>query len=138
MLRRPLSLVCLSLLCLGCGGGPAGPKTYPVAGTVTYEGQPVAAGSILFVPNSELGTTGPATSVEIKDGKFATPSGQGVVAGTHTAEIEMLGDIIPGSQSAPEEEGPSRKSLGTLQYRVEVPEGGVQDLKIDLTKPQAT
>jgi len=41
--------VILVLLTLGCG--QSGPKTYPVAGTVTYQGKPLPLGIVMFVPN---------------------------------------------------------------------------------------
>lgn len=37
-------------LVVGCSRGPARPKTYPVSGTVTLNGQPVEGASVIFVP----------------------------------------------------------------------------------------
>ena len=51
---------------LGCG--PSDPKLYPVSGTVTWNGQPLADGDILFVPVD--GATVPDPG-KIKDGKFS-------------------------------------------------------------------
>lgn len=51
---------------LGCG--PSGPQRYPVSGTVTWNGQPLAEGDILFVPVD--GATVPDPG-KIKDGKFS-------------------------------------------------------------------
>lgn len=43
----------LSLALMGAGCGTGGPKTYPVSGTVTWNGNPVAEGDILFVSPDE-------------------------------------------------------------------------------------
>jgi len=71
-----LGLACLLLL-VGCG--PAAPKLYPVSGTVTLDGQPLADGKIYFrtVENGQVDTL-PVTA-----GKF---SGQ-VLAGPRRVEI---------------------------------------------------
>lgn len=52
---------------LGCSG-PSGPPTYPVSGEVTFNGEPVATGTILFEPFQSDGTL-PASG-QIIDGKF--------------------------------------------------------------------
>ena len=38
------------LVCLVCGCGPSGPATYPVSGTVTYQGEPLPLGIVMFMP----------------------------------------------------------------------------------------
>jgi hypothetical protein len=51
-MRRPICLswflLFLLLTAVGCGGG--GKAAYPVSGTVTFDGQAVEEGDILFVP----------------------------------------------------------------------------------------
>ncbi len=55
----PLGLLSLSL-CFVCGCGPSGPATYGVSGTVTYQGEPLPLGIVMFVaeqgPMSQPGT----------------------------------------------------------------------------------
>lgn len=77
----------LSILSLPGCGGPDGPPRYEVSGMVTYNGQPVPVGYIHFVPDASQGNQGPATEVEIRDGRYATPSGKGTVSGPHRVTI---------------------------------------------------
>ena len=73
-------------LLAGCGG--SGPTRYHVSGTVTFNGQPVPAGSIVFEPDTTAGNTGPQGRADISDGKFDTQAGgRGTVGGAHLARI---------------------------------------------------
>ena len=56
------------------GCGPDGPRTYPIKGTVTFDGQPVEDGQIVLIP-SEKGLTPDAGP--IKDGKFSFVAREG-------------------------------------------------------------
>lgn len=58
---------------VGCG--PGGPDTYPVQGTVTYDGKPVKEGDILFIPND---ASLAAEGGKIIDGKYEMVSKAGV------------------------------------------------------------
>lgn len=62
-----LGWLALSLAALGCG--PAGPKLVPLAGSVSFKGQPVPAGYITFTPPAGGGAV---RVVQIKDGKYDT------------------------------------------------------------------
>lgn len=85
-------------LCAGCGGGSSGPVRHPVAGVVTYAGQPVPAGEILFVAQS-----GPGAMIEISEGAFRSARGQGVPAGDYKVRISgrTAGDGGALSESKP-------------------------------------
>lgn len=59
------------LALLGCSKA-AGPEFAPVTGRVTFNGQPLAAGTIHFVPDESQGTSGPmSTGVVQADGSFS-------------------------------------------------------------------
>ncbi len=75
-------------LCTGCGGsGSDGPQRYNLTGTVTYAGQPIAAGMIVFEPDDAAGNQGPGTVVEFIDGHYRTPRGRGTIGGAHVVRI---------------------------------------------------
>lgn len=87
--RTPAVLVlATALFVVGCSGGTNdGPARYSLSGTVTFKGEPVPVGYIQFYPDSEKGNKGPGTGADIKDGRFSTPAGKGVVGGPHVVEI---------------------------------------------------
>ncbi|MEX1042627.1 MAG: hypothetical protein WDZ51_18480 [Pirellulaceae bacterium] len=60
----------LAILALaGCGPAYDGPLKYPVQGTVTYQGQPIENGMIVFFPTQRGG--GAEAGMKIVDGAFA-------------------------------------------------------------------
>lgn len=82
----PSSLALVILACLsGCGGSGLG--RYPISGNVTFNGQPVPAGFIHFVPDTEKGGSGPAAGAPISHGTYGTPRGQGIAGGPHKVTI---------------------------------------------------
>ena len=67
-MRHPINLTQICLLAvLAAGCGPSGPKTYPVSGTVTFNGEAVRKGHIVFSPVD--GSTAPDAG-EILNGEF--------------------------------------------------------------------
>ena len=73
------------LLCVGCGGGDA--RQYDVSGTVSYGGQPVPTGAIVFEPAASQEKSGPPGFAPIEAGKFDTRNGKGVVGGPYVVKI---------------------------------------------------
>ena len=67
------------LTLLGCGG----PPRTSVSGKVTFDGQPVATGQIVFEPQA-AGRLGIA---QISDGAYAMPAEHGPTAGTYVVRI---------------------------------------------------
>src|SRR5438128_5765139 len=55
-----------TVLLAGCG--PSGPRTYPVSGTVLFDGKPLPQGDIIF--HAARGVVG-ADAGKIKDGKYS-------------------------------------------------------------------
>lgn len=75
------------LLAVGCGGSGPGMRVW---GTVTYQGQPIQEGQIVFTPIE--GTPGPSTGGEIKDGQYEIPKQIGPYAkGVYRVEITAMG-----------------------------------------------
>lgn len=102
-LSRPwLGLVSVVLLTAAIGCRSSNDlETYPISGTITYQGKPVPVGSITLVPDSSQGNRGAAVSMEIVDGKFdSANASRGHVGGPHIATIVGLdgngdGDLFP-------------------------------------------
>jgi len=92
--RRTLDLVAvvaLSSVVLGCNKSPY--DLAPVVGTVTVDGQPLAAGSIMFAPNAREGNVNsgkPAFGRIQSDGSYSLTTysdGDGAIAGSHWVTI---------------------------------------------------
>jgi hypothetical protein len=71
------------LTAAGCGG----PEFHPVRGTVTLDGTALPEASVTFIPESEEGTWGVATTDA--EGKFTVRTGEqeGLLAGTYEVRI---------------------------------------------------
>ncbi len=84
-------LIAAACVCLlGCGGDK-GPKRYRISGTVTYQGEPVPMGTVMFEPDSSAGNSGAAGSAAIKDGKFDSGAdGVGFVGGPHRITVQAF------------------------------------------------
>lgn len=84
------TLCCLGLgaVLAGCGNSKySGEKRFPLAGEVTFEGEPIDVGSISFIPAEGKGR--PSGGV-ITDGKYTVPEEKGANAGPHRVEIRWL------------------------------------------------
>ena len=94
-------LACSPVLCLtGCG--ESGPSRYDATGTVTYKGQPVPYGEIIFEPDASKGNEGPAARATIEKGAYATEKEKGVVAGAVKVRITGYdGKPHPGGGTQP-------------------------------------
>src|SRR5262245_4451842 len=63
----PVSFVLVGALLVGLSACTGGPRTFPVKGTVMYNGKPVPKGTVLFTPV----TSGPTATGEInKNGTY--------------------------------------------------------------------
>jgi hypothetical protein len=79
------ALTCGSWGLPGCGGNPDGPPRVAVNGQVTFRGEPVEKGSILFIPVG--GARGPRVGTTIEQGRYRIPRGRGPVVGRLRVEI---------------------------------------------------
>ncbi len=85
-----LSVVLLAAGLAGCGGADGLPRV-PVEGAVTFQGQPIEKGSILFIPADE--TSGPSTGAQIESGRYELEHERGPVIGTLRVEIRADRDF---------------------------------------------
>ena len=86
-----------AVLAAGCGGG--GPARYSLEGSVTLGGVPVPAGEIAFEPDDARGNTGPGSVARIRNGRYQTEPGLGVVGGAYLVRIiPMTGTPVGDSE----------------------------------------
>lgn len=88
----------LTTLISGCGSAESGPTRYEVSGKVTYKGQPVPYGEIMFEPDSKKGNQGPAVTAVIKEGQYKTEPGKGTVGGAMVVQIMGLDGKVPANK----------------------------------------
>lgn len=124
-MKKPFSMNCYSIrsipvfaaivLAVGCGQSDQN-ETAPVTGTVTYAGEPLKKGTIIF----ETAGARPANG-KIVDGKIVDVTtykpGDGAAVGTHSIAIQSV-TIITGS--SPAGSTPADANMGSSQgMRVE-------------------
>jgi hypothetical protein len=132
--RLPIVLLG-ALILAGCGD--EGPKTFPVTGKVSYQGNPLPFGAVMFVPPD-----GPAGSAKIEpDGTYKVD----LIAGAHQVSVIA----VPPRQGRPDpsQEGgldttgfPEPKPLVPEKYnrpdtsnvQIEVQPTGENTIDIDL------
>jgi hypothetical protein len=114
---RPWAVALRVLLLAGCamsavspfGCGPSdGIKRVVISGKVSYQGQPVTDGLIVFVPAK--GTKGPTASATIRDGTYTVVAAGGVPTGTHCVEIQAYRPV-----AAPPNRPASRQDMAAKQ-----------------------
>ena len=108
----------LCLLPLGCGGD----GTHRVSGKVTFQGKPVPAGKIYFIPDGSKGNKGPTGYADIKDGQYDTSAkgGAGAVAGPVIIAIEGLDPNAPPDKPKKGEESSEEATVKVLFPRYEL------------------
>ena len=117
---------------IGCGGSD-GPKRYDLSGTVTFDGKPIPAGSIIFQPNASAGNSGPQGAAEIRDGKYDTSAnGKGMIGGPHIVRITGFDGI------AETEMDIVKPLFAEYQIEVDLPEeSGAKDFEVPGDAPKA-
>ncbi len=94
----PFLMLAAVLALSGCTGA-SGPPRYDLSGAVSYAGKPVPAGEIALEPDGSQGNTGPGSMAQIKDGKYQTEPGKGILGGAYVVRI-MGFDGIPAGDSS--------------------------------------
>lgn len=140
--RRPARIASLwgvAASALFLGGCDDGPPRFALSGQVSYDGVPVEAGNIGFVPMPADATT--AAGAEIANGRYEIPRHEGPVAGTY--RVVIYAERPAGEKIAAEEGGGALEVLEQYippQYNeasnLEVEIGGDQaELNFALEKP---
>lgn len=93
--RMVAAVVIGSCVVIGGCSRPSGPPRYPVTGSVTFAGKPLAAGRISFEPDGDRGNKGPAGYGDIVNGRYETYRTMGAVGGPHRVVIEGYSGSSP-------------------------------------------
>lgn len=93
--RMALWLAVACVLVAGCGRD-SNPRRLPLAGTVTFAGQPVDDGLIEFIPVDA--TPGPSFGGVVKAGRYDVPAAQGGYEGG-TYRVQINGSRASGKTS---------------------------------------
>ncbi len=75
----------IGLLMLPLGCDRRGHARFDLKGKVSYDGQSVPAGYIVFTPDA--GNTGPGSQADIRGGEYATNPRLGTIGGPHVVRI---------------------------------------------------
>lgn len=94
--------------CFLCGCG--GEEGYNVSGNVTFDGKPIPAGTIYFIPDTAKSNTGATGYAKIENGHFdtAAPGGKPTAGGAMMVGIE---GIDPAAKGTPEKGDTSGEEL---------------------------
>jgi hypothetical protein len=94
---RESKTLLLALLFLLSGCSNEAPDRFDVSGAVTFNGQPVPAGQVVFSPDLSKGNDGPQGYADIKDGRYDTSETEsGAPSGAVVVRIEGFdGQVQP-------------------------------------------
>jgi hypothetical protein len=139
----------LALLALvgagGCDSRANGPETFPVAGTVTFDGQPVAGADVAFLPSRNASDAAPAQATTDEAGRFEVvslfdqgrTSQAGMRPGKYSIQVTHLKQPPAGAglSQSPKNTLPEKyASAASSGLSVEVVPEGKNDFAIELTK----
>lgn len=108
---------CLAAACLVAALGCSSDQDFHLEGEITYQGQPIPAGEIIFTPDTSKGNRGPGNLARIKSGRYETAQGKGHVGGPYILTINAFD-----GQSDPKNMLPDGQALFTnRQLTVDLP-----------------
>ena len=130
MRKVRIAVSACAILALVCGcPGQTGPERYDITGAATFDGQPIPAGVISFEPDTSKGNGGPGTMARIKNGRYKSDPGEGIVGGAYILRIYGYdGKPETGTQAYPEGD-----AIFEMGYRMEADlpaEGGTFDVHV--------
>src|SRR5262245_42547255 len=128
--------------CALVGCGPDNGLTMGrVSGVVTYKGDPVEFGEVLFVPDSSKGNKGVVSMGSIqKDGRYTMStqeSGDGVIAGYHKVGIRVLDPEPVAKADVPEVDANAEVGQDGMKGRIAQRKAISQSLRKNRAKADA-
>lgn len=124
---------CALLFCASLWGcSESGPQRYPLSGSITYGGKPVPSGKIDLQPNTpnQPVTRQTFSQAVIKDGRYETKVGMGIIGGPHLLIIACYDGKDVSSEKP---YGSSLRSLYRME--IELPHGpSTQDIEVPIDR----
>lgn len=121
MSRSKTGIACVPVWILalglsGCGGSSDNLPREPVSGSVSFGGQPLAKGSIVFAPTSDKIPT--TVTAGIVDGRYSVPRYEGLVPGSYKIAISSLNEVANAKsvRGLPGKIAPPAKNIIPSQY----------------------
>jgi hypothetical protein len=144
-----VAVLLLFMAIAGCGDAPAGPPLVPAEGVITFNGSPLAAADLIFVPQGETKGQGGVGRTD-SSGRFKLISHDrkhdGIPAGSYRVVINKLvkpdgTDFVPDRNAGPMDTGgfrevlpPTYSDMGLTTLQATIPVEGTKDLNFKLTK----
>ena len=127
MNRLKLSFAFLtSALLMGCGGSED-LKRVAIEGSVSIAGELLPEGVVNMVPAE--GTSGPAVTINVKEGKFSVPRESGPAVGSYVCQYSIKPDGTSGSTND-RSKGPLQAAPSTNTNLSQAPE--MKEFEVDI------
>jgi hypothetical protein len=113
-------MVATLVAAVGCGGGDS-QERHRVSGRITFAGQPVNFGEVLFTPDASKGNSGAQGIANIVNGRYDTQGSRapGVASGPVVVRVTALADA--NGKLLCEHEFPLEVSKGGMEHDIEIP-----------------
>lgn len=128
-LTRSLALT----LIVGCGGD--GLVRHQVSGTVTFKGNKVEYGTMIFEPEASVGTIAPTGFARIENGNYKTDREESPIAGTYRVRVMGFDKSKMKKDAAPGEIIDTPSLFPEYQAQLEIPPpGGRFDIEVPVNR----
>lgn len=113
-------MVATLVTAVGCGGGDS-QERHRVSGRITFAGQPVNFGEVLFTPDASKGNSGAQGIANIVNGRYDTQGSRapGVASGPVVVRVTALADA--NGKLLCEHEFPLEVSKGGMEHDIDIP-----------------
>lgn len=121
-----------AMVLIGCGSDPDKPKLGKISGVVTYKGQPVESGRVVFTPTGGGGTGQSASGMIGPDGSYTLTTfdeGDGAILGEHVVTVDVTEKDAVSPQPKPD---------GTIDYTMPKKLGPKKYTSVDTSPARCT
>ena len=120
-------------LIVGCGGD--GLVRHQVSGTVTFKGNKVEYGTMIFEPEASVGTIAPTGFARIENGDYKTAREESPIAGTYRVRVMGFDKSKMKKDAAPGEIIDTPSLFPEYQVQLEIPPpSGRYDIEVPVNR----